>query len=134
MRKLLKRKNGEGYVDVAVTILIVSFVLVFAVNIVSLVALNQNIKTASDRIAEYASQQGTTDIADYVDELSEKMGVDFYCSFDGSELYDSSGKVQLGDKIQCTLTYGVNILGFGEAVHGISISASSTGISRVYWK
>ena len=48
MRKLLKRKNGEGYVDVAVTILIVSFVLLFAVNTVSLVALNQNVKTAAD--------------------------------------------------------------------------------------
>lgn len=134
MKKLLKRKNGEGYVDVAVTILIVSFVLLFAVNTVSLVALNQNVKTAADRIAEYASQQGTTDIDGYVQELSDKMGIDFDCSFGGSELYDVSGKVQLGDKIQCTLTYSVNILGFGEAVHGVNIKASSTGISRVYWK
>lgn len=134
MMKLIAKKKGEGYVDVAVTILIVSFVLVFAVNMVSLVALNQNIKTASDRIAEYASQQGTVNVGDYVDELSEKMGVTFNCSFDGSELYDSSGKVQLGDKIQCTLTYSVNILGFGETAHGINIRASSVGISRVYWK
>lgn len=53
MRKLIMNKKGEGYVDVAVTILIVSFVLIFSVNMVSLVALNQNIKTAADRIAEY---------------------------------------------------------------------------------
>ena len=134
MRKLLTRKNGEGYVDVAVTILIVSFVLVFAVNMVSLVALNQNVKTAADHIAEYASQQGTTDIDGYVLELSEKMGINFNCSFDGSEFYDATGKVQLGDKIQCTLTYSVNFLGFGEAIHGINGKASATGISRVYWK
>lgn len=134
MRKLLTRKRGEGYVDVAVTVLIVSFVLLFAVNMVSLVALNQNVKTAADRIAEYASQQGTTDIDSYVQELSDKMGIAFVCSFDGSQLYDASGKVQLGDEIQCTLTYSLNFLGFGEAIHGVNIKASATGISRVYWK
>ena len=134
MRKLIMNKKGEGYVDVAVTILIVSFVLIFSVNMVSLVALNQNIKTAADRIAEYASQQGTTAVDGYVAELSDKLGIPFDCSFDGSTLYDASGKVQLGDEIRCTLTYRVNILGFGEVAHGVNITASATGISRVYWK
>ena len=46
----LNSKSGEGYVDVAVTVMIVAFVLVFAVNVVSLVALNQNLKTVSDQI------------------------------------------------------------------------------------
>ena len=62
MTDLLKRKNGEGYVDVAVTVMIVAFVLLFAVNMVSLVALNQNMKTAADQLVEYASQKGTTAI------------------------------------------------------------------------
>ena len=43
MMKLLKNKKGEGYIDVAITIMIVAFVLVFVVNVVSLVALNQNL-------------------------------------------------------------------------------------------
>ena len=46
----LNNKSGEGYVDVAVTVMIVAFVLVFAVNVVSLVALNQNLKTVSDQL------------------------------------------------------------------------------------
>ena len=133
MRSIRNRK-GEGYIDVAITILMVSFVLVFVVNVVSLVALNQNLKTVSDQLVEYASQHGTVAVGAYADELSEKTGIDFEYSFDGSVLYDSSGKVQLGDTIQCTVTHNISFLGFGEAEHAITINASASGISRVYWK
>ena len=134
MMKLIKNKKGEGYIDVAITIMIVAFVLVFIVNIVSLVALNQNLKTVADHIVEYASQQGTTAIDDYIEELSDKTGIDFSYSFDGSVLYDDTGKVQLGDVITCTVTHSVSFLGFGQSVHSMTINASATGISRVYWK
>ena len=133
MRSIRNRK-GEGYIDVAITILMVSFVLVFVVNVVSLVALSQNLKTVSDQLVEYASQHGTVAVGAYADELSEKTGIDFEYSFDGSVLYDSSGKVQLGDVIQCTVTYNTSFLGFGNAVHSIPMRADASGISRVYWK
>lgn len=45
MKKLFDKK-GETYIDVAITVMIVAFVLVFAVNMVSLVALNQNITSS----------------------------------------------------------------------------------------
>lgn len=132
--KWLKRKNAEGYVDVAVTIMIVAFVLVFMVNIVSLVALNQNLKTAADQLTEYASANGTTAIDAYAAEVSKKIGVEFTYTFDGSTLIDSSGKVQLGDRIECTVTHNLNFLGFGEKIHALTVKASASGISRVYWK
>ena len=47
MKKLFDKK-GETYIDVAITVMIVAFVLVFAVNMVSIVALNQNMKTMAD--------------------------------------------------------------------------------------
>lgn len=134
LKQFFKSRFGEGYVDVAVTILIVAFVLVFAVNVVSLVALNQNMKTAADQIAEYASMNGTTNIDEYVNEQREKIGVQFTCTFDGSESFDGSGRVQLGDKIRCTLTYRLSFMGFGDAIHLATISASGSGISEVYWK
>ena len=43
-------------------------------------------------------------------------------------------KVQLGEKIVCTLTYNLRIIGFGEVLHPVSISSSSTGLSQIYWK
>ncbi len=134
MIKLLRNKKGESYIDVAITVLVVAFLLVFMVNIVSLVALNQNMKTAADQIAEYASMNGTIDINEFVDGQREKVGVYFSCNFTGSETMNSSGKVQLGGSIVCTLTYGGSILGFGDVVHVTRITASAHGISRVYWK
>ena len=65
----LNNKSGEGYVDVAVTVMIIAVVLVFSVNVVSLVALNQNIKTAADQLTDYAAMKGTV----AVDEVSYTM-------------------------------------------------------------
>ena len=134
MIKRLKSKRGEGYVDVAITVMIVAFVLVFSVSVVSLVALNQNMKTIADQMIEYAAQNGTTAISSYAAELSNKSGIPFSYSFQGSTYYDGTGKVQLGNKIQCTVTHNVIMLGFGEARHPIRVEASASGISRYYWK
>ena len=116
------------------TVMIVAFVLVFMVNVVSLVALNQNLKTAADQLTEYACANGSTAIDSYAAEVSEKIGVEFTYSFSGTDLMNASGKVQLGDKIECTVTHHLKFLGFGEAVHALTVKASASGISRIYWK
>ena len=69
MMKRLRDNKGETYIDVAITVMIVAFVLVFAVNMVSLVELNQNMKTMADQIADYATVQGTTDIGSFINDL-----------------------------------------------------------------
>lgn len=125
--------SAETYIDVAITVMIVAFVLVFAVNMVSIVALNQNMKTMADQIIDYATTNGTTDINDYVETLRTKTGIGFSCSFAGTD-YHTGQKVQLGDIIECRLTYSVSILGFGEAVFPVTVTASAHGISQVYWK
>ena len=125
----LNNKSGEGYVDVAVTVMIVAFVLVFAVNVVSLVALNQNLKTVSDQITDYATLNGTVAVDSYAAELKKQTGIDFGYSFDGSQLYDANG-----NRIICTVTYQLRMPGFGDFVLPISLKASSSGLSQVYWK
>lgn len=133
MTKKLFNKKGETYIDVAITVMIVAFVLVFSVNMVSLVALNQNMKTMADQIADYATVQGTTDIGSYINDLQDKSGIDFTYSFSGTD-YHSGQKVQLGDVIEVKLTYRISILGFGETIFPVTINASASGISQVYWK
>ena len=59
IRSIFKNNRGESYVDVAITVMIVAFVLVFSVNIVSIVALNQNVKIMSDQIIDYATMATT---------------------------------------------------------------------------
>lgn len=132
MKKLFNRK-GETYVDVAVLIMIVAFVLIFSVNMISVVVLAQNLKTMADQIADYATAQGTTDVDSYVSALKEKSGIDFDCSFSGTQ-YLSGQKVQLGDEIEVRLTHRVSILGFGNSIFPVTIRAASGGISQVYWK
>ena len=78
--------------------------------------------------------KGTVSVDEYARELKEKIGVDFSYSFDGSETLDSTGKVQLGDRIICTVTYQLRMPGFGDFVLPISLKASSSGLSQVYWK
>ena len=132
MKKLFNRK-GETYVDVAVLIMIVAFVLIFSVNMISVVVLAQNLKTMADQIADYATAQGTTDVDSYVSDLKEKSGIDFDCSFSGTQ-YLSGQKVQLGDEIEVRLTHRVSILGFGNSIFPVTIRAASGGVSQVYWK
>lgn len=131
--KYLKNQKGEGYVDVAITVMLVAFLLLFIVNIISLAALNQNLKMIADQLTEFAAQHGTTDIDEYAEELSERTGIAFQYSFNGSTLFDDDGKIQLGDPIHCTVTYSLNIFGFGKQ-HPVVIRAGSSGLSRVYWK
>lgn len=133
MMKKIFNKKGETYIDVAVTVMIVAFVLVFAVNMVSLVALNQNMKTMADQVVDYATLNGTTDVSTYVRDLRQNSGISFSYSFSGTDYY-SGQKVQLGDVIKCRLTYRVSIFGFGDKIFPITVTASSSGISQYYWK
>lgn len=134
MKRLWKYKNGEGYIDVAITILIVAFVMAFSLNMVSLIALNQNLKTVADQLVEYATLNGTTDISSYALELSERTGIDFEYDMTGSAVIDASGKVQLGDQIMCHVTCAVTFTGFDETVFPMTLEASASGLSQVYWK
>ena len=113
--------------------MIVAFVLVFSVNMVSLVALNQNMKTTADQLVDYATVQGTTDVGSFINDLRDKTGIDFSYSYSGTD-YHKGQKVLLGDVIEVRLTYRVSFLGFGEAVFPVTINASASGISQVYWK
>lgn len=130
----IRSRRAEGYVDAAVTVLIVSFVLIVMVNLVSLVVAHQNMKTLADQITEYAAINGTTDIEAYIEEQKERYGFDFTCDFSGSQWIDGTENVQLGSSIVCTVNRDVGFLGFGKVFHGLSISASSSMLSQVYWK
>ena len=57
MRKWNNR--GEGYAEVAISVLMIAFVLAFAVSLASFVALNQNLKTLADGITDYAAAEGS---------------------------------------------------------------------------
>ncbi len=132
--KILNNRRGEGYIDVAITVMIIAFLLIFLLSIVSLVATSQRMKSVADQIAEYAAVNGRTDIDSFVEEQRDKLGMDFTCSFSGTETWNGTKKVQLGDKIVCTISYEVHFVGFGTSFHVMTITADAMTLSRVYWK
>ena len=134
MKQRINNRRGEGYIDIAVTILVVAFLLVFFINAASLIALNQNLKTIADHLTDYACLHGTTDVGDYATELREQTGIDFSCDFSESRTLDALGRVQLGEPIVCTVNCQTSFLGFGDFVFPITVTATSRGMSQVYWK
>ena len=129
MRKWNNR--GEGYVEVAISVLLIAFVLVFAVSIASFVALNQ--KTLADGITDYAAAEGSIALEDYIANLRKQTGIDFTCTFDGTNA-DTDGFVQLVDMIQCKLTCPARLRGFGDFLFPVTLQAESRARSRVYRK
>lgn len=131
----MKRLNnrGEGYVEVAISALMIAFVLVFAVSLASFVALNQNLKTLADGITDYAAAEGSIALEDYIANLRSQTGIDFTCTFDGTNA-DADGFVQLGDMIQCKLTCPARLRGFGDFLFPVTLQAESRARSRVYRK
>ena len=134
MKQKSSSKRGEGYIDIAVTILVVAFLLVFFINAASLIALNQNVKTIADHLTDYACLHGTTDVGEYASELRDQTGIDFSCDFSESAALDALGRVQLGEPIVCTVTVQTSFLGFGDFVFPVTVQATARGMSQIYWK
>lgn len=136
MKKILCNKKAEGYIDVAVAVLVIAFVLVFAISIWSMVTLKQDMTYMCNELVEAATLSGRIgpEVEARFDELCAEVGFvpskDFTAAF-----YDvASGKVQLGDVITCTLTYEMTLPGFGNFKFPIRVSVTKSGLSRVYWK
>ena len=77
MLKTLKNKKAEGYIDTAVSVMILAFVLIFSVSVISVVVLNQNMKAVADQIVDYATFKGTTAIDSYIEGIKTERGLSF---------------------------------------------------------
>lgn len=136
MKNKLLNKRGEGYIDIVVTVLVIAFVLVFAISIFSVVTAKQDLKYMCSELIDCASVNGgiTTEVDQRFRELCAETGITPTVQF-SAIFYDSaSGKVQLGDTITCTLTYNATLPGFGNFIFPLQVGATESGLSRVYWK
>ena len=131
MRRLLKEKRGEGFVDVCVLVLSVAFVLALVVRIAPVFVAKQNLDVFADelvRTAEINGRVGSATSAKAAD-LREETGLDPDIS------WSDTGKIQLGNEVTVTLTTTVNLGLFGEfASFPVTLTARATGVSEVYWK
>ena len=139
-KSLLRDRRAEAsYLGTVVSGLVVMLFVALAVNVFSLLLLKQNLNRLCDElIAEAAASGGVPeDIGTRFEELSAKQGLDpdsVSYSFEGSEFIWESGRVQLGGIIRLTVSCGTSVAGSGVFAIPLSVSASASGISEVYWK
>lgn len=135
MKKLLKCKRGEGYIDTVVIIIATMLVIAFAVKVFPVfIAKNQLNNYANEiiRTAEISGRVGT-EVATKANELNEQTGVKPISLWKANYI-SGTNKVQLNDEMTVTVSSTVDIGFFSFGSFPIELKAKATGRSEVYWK
>lgn len=134
--KTVKNTRAEGYIDVAVAVLVLSFLLVLLVSVFGAVSQKQDLKYMCSELIETATQTGQ--IGDAVNEryetLCRETGLHPTVSFAADYFDVGNGTVQFGDVISCTLTQQMVLPGFGGVSLPFTVTVTQSGLSQVYWK
>ena len=131
MRKLLKRRSGEGYIDVCVLVVCAMLVLALVVRVLPVYITKQQLDTFATELVREAELYGRvgTETTRRAQSLREQTGLDPDIS------WSSTGRIQLNQEITVVLTYETNLglfAGFGS--FPITLRSEATGKSEVYWK
>jgi hypothetical protein len=131
LRRILKSKRGEGYIDVCVLVLCTMLVIALAVQVLPAFIAKQQLDTFATELvreAEIAGRVGSeTNRREQA--LREQTGLD------PTVQWSDTGRIQLNEEVSVTLTYEIDLglfAGFGS--FPITLRADATGKSEVYWK
>lgn len=131
LKKILKSRRGEGYIDVCVLVLCAMLVIALAVKVFPVYIAKQQIDTFTTELireAEIAGRVGSeTNRREQA--LREQTGLDPDIS------WSRSGRIQLNQEVTVTVTYQTNIGLFGGfGSFPITLRSDASGKSEVYWK
>ena len=145
LKKILRSKRGEGYLDVCILVLCAMLVIALAVRVFPVFVAKQQLDTymrnlRMDRAALLLRQEPQTSVAEIAGRvgsetdrreqaLREQTGLNPDIS------WSRTGRIQLNQEVAVTVTYETNIglfSGFGS--FPITLRADATGKSEVYWK
>ena len=136
IRKLIKNRNGEGYVDMCVGVIVFVMILVIAINIFSFITLRIEMDQIADEILEASTYSGC--FGDDSQDAYERM-LDEYYDFDlnfGADEYFNSAyrRVQLGHVMWVEVSVTTNIKGLGVFEIPVTLTVHRSGLSQKYWK
>lgn len=136
MIKALKNRKAEGYIDVAIAVLVIVFLLVLALSVFKLVTLKQDMKYMCEELVKTATLNGKVgeEVDERFEELCAETGVRTRLAVTATYFNATTKTVQLGDTITVKLTYETSLAGFGDFELPFEVSVSSPGLSRIYWK
>jgi hypothetical protein len=131
LKKILKNRRGEGYIDVAVLVLCVMLVIAVAVSVLPVFVTKNKLDTYAAELcreAEIAGRVGNeTTLRAQV--LTEKTGINPNIS------WSKSGKIQLNQDVTVTVTVQTDLGLFGGfGSFPVTLKAQASGKSEVYWK
>ena len=131
LKKILKNRRGEGYIDVAVLVLCVMLVIAVAVSVLPVFVTKNKLDTYAAELcreAEIAGRVGSeTTLRAQV--LTEKTGLNPNIS------WSKSGKIQLNQDVTVTVTVQTDLGLFGGfGSFPVTLKAQASGKSEVYWK
>ena len=131
MFKILKSKQGEGYIDVAILVLCAMFVIALAVRVFPAYIIKQQVDTFATELMREAEIAGRVGLETSNRELllREKTGIT------PTVTWSKLGRIQLNEEITVTVTFDTNIGLFGGfGSFPVTLRADAAGKSEVYWK
>lgn len=131
MLKILKSKQGEGYIDVAILVLCAMLVIALAVRVFPAYIIKQQVDTFATELVREAEISGRVGSETSNRELllREKTGIT------PTVKWSKIGRIQLNEEITVTVTFETNIGLFGGfGSFPVTLRADAAGKSEVYWK
>lgn len=136
LKNLLRCKNGEGYIDICVGVIVFVMVLVIAINIFSFVTLRIEMDQIADDLIESAAYSGCFG-SDFENRNSDMKNEYFdYGLVYGADNYFNSAykRVQLGNKMWVDISVQTYIKGLGVFKIPVTLNVHKSGLSEKYWK
>ncbi len=131
MQKFFKKRKGEGYIDVCVLVVCAMLVLAIAVRVLPVFAAKQQLDTYATELVREAEIAGCVgaETSRREQDLNERMHI-------APEVrWSQTGRIQLNQEVSVTVTLQTDIGLFGGlGSFPITLTASATGKSEVYWK
>ena len=136
LKKIMKSKNGEGYVDMCVGVIVFVMILVIAINIFSFITLRIEMDQIADEILEASTYSGCFggDSQDAYERMLDEY-FDFDLELDADEYYNAAyRRVQLGHVMTVTVSVDTYVKGLGVFKIPVTLTVTRSGLSQKYWK
>lgn len=130
MRKLLRSKRGEGYIDVCIIVLVVIMILALFTAAAPVMTAKMQLDNFADELVREAEISGRigAETTSRARVLSEKTGLSPKIE------WSRSGKIPLNQEFTVTLTVTLDIGFGGFGSLPVTLTSKASGKSEVYWK
>lgn len=130
MRKLLRSKRGEGFIDVCIIVMVVIMILALFTAAAPVMTAKMQLDNFADELvreAEIAGRIGA-ETTSRARALSEKTGISPKIE------WSRNGKIPLNQEFTVTLTVTLDIGFGGFGSFPVTLTSKASGKSEVYWK